>query len=250
LTPGVTTGEDHPYIHIVVATVLIVEDNELIRDAVSEAFAVNNHRPISAGTVREAISAMATHSVDAVILDIMLPDGNGYKLAQQIRLNSKVPLLFLTAKDSESERVMGFEVGADDYVVKPFSTKELLLRVDAILRRAQTPEDSDGSTTIRWTLDEHTLVIDRRAHLVEIDGEQVHITESEWRILLDLVEHPGQAVTREHILSECLGRPYDGAERTVDTHIGNIRAILGDPEWITTVRGYGYRFAGIECTDS
>ncbi|MFW5880502.1 MAG: response regulator transcription factor [Spirochaetota bacterium] len=226
------------------ATILIVEDNDLIRDAVTEAFSVSGHESVPVGTVQAAEEALSRRRFDAVILDIRLPDGNGYKLAQQIRETSTVPLVFLTAKDSESERVLGFEVGADDYVVKPFSAKELVLRAEAILRRAGTMDGEGDARTLQWRRNDHTLMVDPAAHLVELDGERVHVTESEWRILMELVTNEGQAITREQILTECLDRPYDGAERTVDTHIGNLRSLLGDTEWIETVRGYGYRFVG------
>ncbi|MFP4377816.1 MAG: response regulator transcription factor [Spirochaetales bacterium] len=226
------------------ARVLIVEDSDLIREAVTEAFSVSGHSPTAVATVNDAEEALVKREFEAVILDIRLPDGNGYKLAQQIRETSSVPIIFLTAKDSESERVMGFEVGADDYVVKPFSAKELLLRLEAILRRGASAQTDSDDSLRKWSLDGHTLAIDQAAHLVELDGEPVHVTESEWRILTHFVTNEGQAITREHILSECLDRPYDGAERTVDTHIGNIRALLGEAEWIETVRGYGYRFVG------
>lgn len=226
------------------AKVLIVEDNELIRDAVAECFSVSGHEAIAVDTVQGARSQLAAGSFEALILDIRLPDGNGYALAKQIRDQSDVPIIFLTAKDSESERVMGFEVGADDYVVKPFSAKELVLRTEAILRRVQRGVSDADSSVAQWTLDGHELSVDTSAHLVSVDGQRVPITESEWRILLELVTNPGQAITREHILSECLDRPYDGSERTVDTHIGNIRSLLGEANWIETVRGYGYRFIG------
>ncbi len=226
------------------ADILIVEDSDLIRDAVTEAFSVNGHEPTAVATVADAIRALAEHHFDAIILDIRLPDGNGYRLAQQIRETNDVPIIFLTAKDSESERVMGFEVGADDYVVKPFSAKELLLRLEAIFRRARSSESADHQTRTAWRLDGHRLVLDEAAHIAELDGERVHVTESEWRILTELATNQGQAITREHILSECLDRPYDGAERTVDTHIGNIRELLGEAGWIETVRGFGYRFVG------
>lgn len=226
------------------AHLLIVEDNELIRDAVAEAFSVSGHDPQAVQTVQAAEEALAQSQFDAIILDIRLPDGNGYKLAQQIRATSTVPIIFLTAKDSESERVMGFEVGGDDYVVKPFSAKELLLRVEAILRRTRSATAANDRDLLQWHRGGHALTVDTAAHLVHLDGERVHVTESEWRILMELVTNEGQAITREHILSECLDRPYDGAERTVDTHIGNIRSLLGETEWIETVRGYGYRFVG------
>lgn len=226
------------------ASILIVEDNELIRDAVTECFSVSGHHPVGVDTVARAHEALASSSFEALILDIKLPDGNGYRLAQEIREGSDVPIVFLTAKDSESERVMGFEVGADDYVVKPFSAKELVLRTEAILRRYRQPQGAASHSVSRWHLDGHELAVDAAAHEMTVDGDRVHVTESEWRIIIELVTNYGQAITREHILSDCLDRPYDGSERTVDTHIGNIRSLLGQAEWIETVRGYGYRFAG------
>lgn len=226
------------------ARILIVEDNDLIRNAVTECFSVSGHDPVGVDTVAGAHEALANASFEALILDIKLPDGNGYKLAQEVRDGSDVPIVFLTAKDSESERVMGFEVGADDYVVKPFSAKELVLRTEAILRRYQQPHSATNRSVSRWLLDGQELAVNTAAHEITVDGDRVHVTESEWRILIELVTNPGQAITREHILSECLDRPYDGSERTVDTHIGNIRSLLGGTEWIETVRGYGYRFVG------
>ncbi len=225
------------------ASILVVEDNALIRDAVTECFTVSGYEVTAVGDVAGASKALSQRRPDALVLDIRLPDGNGYQLAKEIRRHSDVPIIFLTAKESESERVMGFEVGADDYVVKPFSAKELVLRVEAILRRCAAGGAHLGEEAI-WELDGHRLSIDEASHRVLLDRRPVHLTESEWRILHELARLHGQAVTRDHILSECLDRPYDGSERTVDTHVANIRSMLGTAEWIETVRGYGYRFAG------
>ena len=223
--------------------VLVVEDNALIRDAVSECFTVSGYEVAAVGDVAGATAAMEHHRPDAVILDIRLPDGNGYQLAQNIRKRSDVPIVFLTAKESESERVMGFEVGADDYVVKPFSAKELVLRIGAILRRYSGGGAQPGYEAV-WAQGGHELVLDEASRRVSVDGQPVHMTESEWRILHELARLHGRAVTRDHILSKCLDRPYDGSERTVDTHVANIRSLLGTADWIETVRGYGYRFSG------
>lgn len=225
------------------ASILVVEDNVLIRDAVTECFTVSGYEVTAVGDVAGALEALSEHRPDALVLDIRLPDGNGYQLAKEIRKDSDVPIIFLTAKESESERVMGFEVGADDYVVKPFSGKELVLRVEAILRRYAAGGAHLGEET-RWEFKRHELAIDEASRRVSLDGRPVRLTESEWRILHELARLHGQAVTRDHILSECLDRPYDGSERTVDTHVANIRSMLGTAEWIETVRGYGYRFAG------
>ncbi|TVQ27777.1 MAG: DNA-binding response regulator [Spirochaetaceae bacterium] len=226
---------------------LIVEDNRLIREAVTEGFQVAGYDVVAVDRFSAAVDALersgstVDQRFDALILDIRLPDGNGYALAKRVRAQSDVPIVFLTAKDSESERVMGFETGADDYVVKPFSTKELVLRVGAILRRAGA--GTDARSAVRYRLGDVVMTLDIDARRVDIDGAEVALTPSEWRILVELAGRPGQAVTREWILSECLDHPYAGAERTVDTHIANLRAHLGDDQWIETVRGYGYRFA-------
>ena len=225
---------------------LIVEDNKLIREAVAEGFEVAGYDVVAVEGFSSAVDALDSegdsgHRFDALILDIRLPDGNGYALAKRVRDASSVPIVFLTAKDSESERVMGFETGADDYVVKPFSTKELVLRIGAILRR--TGAAPDARSVFRYRLDDVVMTLDVDARRVELDGTEVALTPSEWRILVELASRPEQAVTREWILAECLDHPYAGAERTVDTHIANLRAHLGDDRWIETVRGYGYRFA-------
>lgn len=228
------------------AKILLVEDNRLIREAVTECFAVSGHHVVAVDSARRAIVA-AEHSPDAIILDIRLPDGSGYDLARRFRSRSDVPVIFLTAKDSESERILGFEVGADDYVVKPFSAKELVLRVEAVLRRyvaGRSRGASGGSGVARWTLDGSELRIDADAHRAYADGVEVRLTESEWRILCALTDRVGQAVTREWLLGECLDRPYDASERTIDTHVANLRSRLGRDGWVETVRGYGYRFAG------
>lgn len=225
------------------AQVLVVEDNELIRDAVAECFTVSGHTVSQAGDIAGAKQLLGEHPPDVIILDIRLPDGNGYQLAQSIRETSDVPIIFLTAKESESERVMGFEVGADDYVVKPFSAKELVLRAEAILRRCAAGGAHLAGESV-FELEDHVLVMDEASRRAVLDGRRVSLTESEWRILYELARLPGRAVTRDHILSECLDRPFDGSERTVDTHVANIRSLLATGDWIETVRGYGYRFAG------
>ncbi|MFP4209979.1 MAG: response regulator transcription factor [Alkalispirochaeta sp.] len=221
----------------------IVEDNDLIRDAVSEFFQVNDYEVRAFSKGAGVLDAFEMTPPDVVILDIMLPDTNGYILAKQIRTISDVPLIFLTAKESESDRVMGFEVGGDDYVVKPFSTKELLLRTEAILRRAQPDETNPTEGSRRWQLGDDTLEIDHTARRVLVNDTEIRITSTEWDILSYLAIREDHAISREQILGECLGYHFSGSERTVDTHIANIRAALGNSGWIETVRGFGYRFS-------
>ncbi len=222
--------------------VYIVEDNRHIRDAVSEYFQVQDYEVLSFDRSRGVLESLRQAEPDAIILDIMLPDMNGFLLAKRIREHSSVPIIFLTAKEAESDRVTGFEVGGDDYVVKPFSTKELFLRTEAILKRVQSGNESprhDGS----WRKGSDLLHIDLDAHKAFVNDSEVELTGAEWEILTHLAFRENRAVSRERILSECLGYHFTGSERTVDTHIANIRSRLGKSGWIETVRGYGYRFA-------
>jgi len=222
--------------------VYIIEDNRHIRDAVSEYFQVKDYEVLSFDRSEGVLESIRDAEPDAIILDIMLPDTNGFLLAKRIRERSDVPIIFLTAKESESDRVTGFEVGGDDYVVKPFSTKELFLRTEAILKRVQT----NGESPVRsgsWRKGDDTLHIDLDAHKAYMNGRQVELTGAEWEILIHLAFRENRAVSREQILSECLGYHFTGSERTVDTHIANVRSRLGKSGWIETVRGYGYRFA-------
>ncbi|MFP4115543.1 MAG: winged helix-turn-helix domain-containing protein, partial [Spirochaetales bacterium] len=178
---------------------------------------------------------------DIAVLDIMLPGESGFSLAKRLREQSEVPIIFLTAREAESDRILGFELGADDYVVKPFSPRELVLRVEAVLRRAgeeRTPRAR--SVSFRG----HRIVLDEERHAARVDARDLDLTAGEWRILALLVSRPGHLVTREQILREGLDYFHDGSERTVDTHIKNLRAKLGEADVIRTVRGFGYRLEG------
>jgi DNA-binding response OmpR family regulator len=224
------------------ARIYVVEDNDLIRSAVADYFNLNEHEVLPFERAAGLMESLKVAPPDAVILDITLPDGNGYRIAKEIRTTSAVPIIFLTARESESDRVMGFEVGADDYVVKPFSTKELYLRTMAIIRRDQHNQGApaEGGT---WTRSGTTLTLDTDRRRAFVDGDELNLTNAEWTILLFLAQREDRAVSRELILGECLGYRAGGSERTVDTHIASIRAQLNNPEWIETVRGYGYRFS-------
>ena len=152
-----------------------------------------------------------------------------------------MPLVFLTAREAESDRITGFELGADDYVVKPFSPKELVLRVQALLRRsgaAAAPQGAGGC----WAHGASRLCLDAAGHRAVLDETDLDLTAAEWKILEHLALNAGIVVSRERLLGESLGYAYEGSERTIDTHMKNLRAKLGDPGWIETVRGFGYRF--------
>lgn len=222
--------------------IYIVEDNKLIRDGVVEYFELHDYEVVAFDRGEPVLEAFQVSPPDAVILDIMLPDTSGFLVVRELRRHSNVPILFLTAKDAESDRVMGFEIGADDYIVKPFSTKELLLRTEAVLRRTGQQEQ-DETERGRWQLGDHVLEIDRNLRKVFVDDEEIYLTNAELEILSYLAFREERAISREQILGECLGYHFSGSERTVDTHIANIRMRIGDSRWIETVRGFGYRFS-------
>ncbi len=222
--------------------IYIVEDNKLIRDGVVEYFELHDYEVVAFDRGEPVLEAFHVSPPDAIILDIMLPDTSGFLVARELRRHSDVPILFLTAKDAESDRVMGFEIGADDYIIKPFSTKELLLRTEAVLRRTEQPEQNEIERG-RWELGNHVLEIDRSLRKVFVDDEEIHLTNAELEILSYLAFREERAISRDQILGECLGYHFSGSERTVDTHIANIRMRLGDSRWIETVRSFGYRFS-------
>jgi DNA-binding response OmpR family regulator len=227
-----------------VARIFLIEDNESIREAVAGYLKLEDHEVIEFGGVADVLEAMRHRAPDLAILDVMLPDGSGFALAKQIRAESRVPLVFLTARESESDRITGFELGADDYVAKPFSPKELVLRVQALLRRAggaAGPMEADGC----WECGGAKVCLDGAGHRALLDGVALTLTAAEWKILEHLARNPGIVVSRERLLGESLGYDYEGSERTIDTHVKNLRAKLGDPGWVETVRGFGYRFAGV-----
>lgn len=231
------------------ATILIVEDNPLIIEALSSYLQLENYKTIEFQKAEGVLDTVKRGVADLAVLDIMLPDGNGYALAKQIRQISDIPLMFLTAKDSESDRILGFEVGADDYVCKPFSTKEVVLRVQALLKRSNSVPQTESAIRF-WRFKENTMKINTEKHQLFLNGKEVYLTGAEWKILLYLAEYANQVISREKILSECLNYFFEGSERTVDTHIANLRSKLGDNDWIVTIRGFGYRFSGKNTTAS
>ena len=225
------------------AKIFIVEDNESIREAAASYLRLQEYEIFEFDRIQGVLEAVKMQNPELIILDVMLPDGDGFQLAKRIKKQTDTPILFLTAKTSESDRITGFEVGGDDYVVKPFSPKELVLRVNAILKRT-LDKSKKRQEANSWRLGKDELMMDELSHRAFINNKEVKFTAAEWKILSFLTQNEGIVISRENILGECLDYMAEGSERTVDTHIKNIRAKLGSSNWIETVREYGYRFTG------
>jgi DNA-binding response OmpR family regulator len=230
--------------------ICVVEDNQSIRETVKAYLELAGHEVAEFGTCAGVVESLSFKRPELFVLDVMLPDGSGFALAKRIRqADPEAAFVFLTARESESDRVTGFELGAEDYVVKPFSPRELVLRVQAILRRlgggGARPGGAEAAGPARWRLGDSSLSIDGAAHEARLDGRLLSLTPVEWRILEYLARNAGLLVDRDRILGECLDYSHDGSDRTVITHLKNLRAKLGDAEWVETVRGFGYKFAGL-----
>ena len=225
------------------AHIFVVEDNESILEAVTGYLKLADHQVSGFGNLAGVRGALENQKPDLILLDVMLPDGDGFIFAKELLSRSSIPVIFMSARESESDRITGFEIGADDYIVKPFSPKELVLRVAAVLKRSSPPKLKGGHHQ-EWQLEGQVIRTDEDSHKASLNGEPLKLTAAEWKILLYLSSNGGAVVTREQILDRCLEYSFEGYDRTVDTHIKNLRAKLGLPGWIETVRGYGYRFAG------
>jgi len=223
------------------ARIVLLEDDEAIREAVAGYLRREDHE-IEAFDDGIAVSDACRESLpDLCILDVGVPGRDGFTVAAEVRARSPVPIIFLTSRDDEESRVSGFELGADDYVVKPFSPRELVLRVNAVLRRV-SPRTSQVDGT--WAQGDHLLRIEGERHEVVLDDRRVDLTATEWRILEMLVRaHPG-VVERRTVVETVLGYGESVQTRAIDTHMKNLRAKLGSADWIETVRSVGYRFGG------
>lgn len=226
------------------ALIYIVEDHEVIREGVRQYLELSGYRVRTFANLKTAKEAFSLQIPSLLIQDVMLPDGDGFAFVKQMKERCDCPVIFMTARTEESDRILGFELGADDYISKPFSPKELVLRVQAVLRRFSNNRyrPSDGLLYAS----NHWMRFDEQDHRVVVDDRDVVLTAAEWRILAYLIENSHHLVSRSQILEECFDYNVESYERVVDTHIKNIRSKLGDGSWIETVRGYGYRFMGHE----
>jgi DNA-binding response OmpR family regulator len=215
-------------------TVLLVEDEESIGALVRTYLGRDGYRVVWVRTGEEALAELARHPVRLVVLDIGLPGMDGFEVCRQIRSRSTVPILMLTARDEEPDRVAGLELGADDYVPKPFSPRELAARVKAILRRAEpSPQES--------VLQLGDVVVDVEGRDVTVAEAPVELTAKEFDLLAYFLGSPGIVLSRDRLLDRVWGMSYPGGTRTVDVHVGQLRRKLGRPELIRTVRGAGYK---------
>lgn len=224
-------------------TVLVVDDEQKIVEAVAAYLDNSGYISIVAYDGEKALSMFNSMNPDLVILDLMLPKITGEEVCKAIRRISRVPIIMLTAKIEEEEKINGLNIGADDYVVKPFSPRELIARVNSLFRRSDT-----GATplfnTMSWN--DEDLEVDLNTYSVKKAGEVVNLTPNEFKILCTLIKYPKKTFTREELIEIALGIEYDGFERTIDSHIKNLRSKIEDdttnPNYIVTVRGIGYKF--------
>lgn len=226
-------------------TVLIAEDEQMIRDSVSAYLQKQGCRTLPAGTGREALALFEREAVGFVILDLMLPDLPGEEVCAALRRRSTVPVLMLTAKSAEEDILNGLRIGADDYVTKPFSLKQLYARMEAILRRAGNDLRPLAET---FTWNENELYVDFEHREIRRQGEALSLTPSEWKILSALVRHPKKVYTRSELIELVFGPDFDSYERVIDTHVKNLRKKVEpdpkSPRYIQTVHGLGYKFGG------
>ena len=221
--------------------ILLVEDETAIRDAVAAYLERENYWVTGVGDGTSAVDEFEKHHFDLVILDLMLPGIPGEQVCRIIRDSRDIPIIMLTAKGEVEDRIIGLELGADDYLVKPFSPRELVARVRALLRRVHI--DSEPQ---REVLSFGELEIDLAGHKCLVKGEEVDLTASEFKLLTTLSRYPGRVYTRMELVEKVLGYDFEGYERTIDSHVKNLRAKIGDdprnPTWLYTVHGVGYRF--------
>ena len=217
--------------------VLVVDDESRMRKLVNDFLSRKNYEVIEAGDGEEAIDKFyEDKDIALIILDVMMPKMDGWEVCRQIRKNSKVPIIMLTAKGEENDELTGFDCGADEYISKPFSPKILTARVDALVRRAYQIDSSE-------VVEIGGIEIDKAAHQVKIDGQEIELSYKEFELLSYFVENKGIALSREKILNNVWNYDYFGDARTIDTHVKKLRKKMGDKgDCIRTIWGMGYKF--------
>lgn len=223
------------------ARILVVEDEETLAEAISFLLSKEGFDVAVAATGPEAIDTFDKSGADLILLDLMLPGLSGTEVCRQIRSKSSVPIIMLTAKDSEIDKVVGLELGADDYVTKPYSSRELIARIRAVLRRGEI-QDAGGDEP---TLEVGPVRMDTDRHIITVNGQQVAIPLKEFELLEFLMRNAGRVLTRVQLIDRVWGSDYVGDTKTLDVHIKRLRAKIekdpANPEYIQTVRGMGYK---------
>jgi DNA-binding response OmpR family regulator len=225
------------------STILLVDDEDSVQKLLAYPLERDGFRVLQARDGEEALARFASENVDLVVLDLMLPKLDGLEVCRRLRAESEVPIIMLTARDDELDKVVGLELGADDYITKPFSIREFRSRVRALLRRASATRSNGGSPDV---ISAHGLTIDLGRRVVEIDSRQVQLTYVEFELLRTLAAHPGRVYSRRMLLESLWGAADYREPRTIDVHVRHLREKLepdpAEPEYILTVRGVGYRF--------
>jgi DNA-binding response OmpR family regulator len=226
-------------------TILMVEDERSITEPLSEALAREGFDTQVAETAARALELARQIDPDLVLLDVMLPDGSGYDVCRELRSGSSVPIIMLTARGEETDRIVGLELGADDYIVKPFSAREVAARIRAVLRRA-----GEQGARPEEPIEIGPLRLDRAARSAALDGSELDLTRREFDLLELLMAEAGSVVRRERLIDEVWDVNWFGSTKTLDVHVSGLRRKLGDasasPRFIHTVRGVGFRFAAPE----
>ena len=221
--------------------ILIVDDEKNIRNVISEYAKFDGFETVEAEYGMEAVEICRKEDFDLIIMDIMMPKLDGYSAVKEIRKTKHTPVIMLSARGEEYDKLFGFEIGVDDYVTKPFSPKELLARIRAVIKRSAPAEQTEGRETLKF----EGLEIDMSGRVVKVDGVPASLTPKEYDLLFYLVRNKGIALSREKLLEEVWGYDFYGDDRTVDTHIKMLRNSLGEyRKFIITLRGMGYKFDG------
>ena len=222
-------------------TILVADDKASVRNLVRDYLEAEGFRAVIAADGREALYAARHEKPDLILLDIMMPEMSGYDFIKAYRKESQTPIILLTAKLDETDKVLGLELGADDYVTKPFGMKELVARINAVLRRMERPVAADAGI-----LSVGAIRIEKESRIVVVEGNAVNLTPSEFDLLYVLMSAPGKVFSRSELLLKLQGTTFEGVERTIDVHVRNLRTKIepnpSEPIYIETVFGVGYRF--------
>lgn len=227
--------------------ILVVDDESKIIEAVKAYLEKAGYMVYTAADGEAALRLFEKIAPDLVILDLMLPKLSGEEVCRRIRKQSRIPIIMLTAKVQEGDKLNGFYIGADDYLTKPFSPRELVVRVGSLFRRC---EDTSAALYDVMSWDQGALTVNFTSGEIVCNGERVNLTPNEYKILTTLIKHPKKVFTREELINTALGIAYEGLDRTIDSHIKNLRGKIetdsANPRYIKTVRGIGYQFSGAE----